>query len=84
MNKTILTGRITKDLEMKNTAKTNILNFSLAVYRDKDTTDFLDCTAFNKTAELILQYCKKGSKILVSGALQNNNYNDKEAKTCIS
>jgi single-strand DNA-binding protein len=79
MNRIILTGRITKDLEIKQAGETNILNFSLAVYRDKDNTDFFDCTAFNKTAELIVQYCKKGSKILVSGALRNNNY-EKDGK----
>lgn len=81
MNVIILTGRITKDLELRETTSgTKVLQFNIAVQRDyknKDgiyDADFINCQAFNKTAEMISKYFKKGSRIGVQGKLQNNNY----------
>ncbi len=79
-NITILTGRITKDLELKQAGQTTVTNFSLAVDNPfkKDDTSFFDVVAFGKTAELLNNYCGKGSKILIEGNLKQDRFTDKE------
>lgn len=83
MNKIFLLGRITNDLELKE-GKSNYLQFSIAVNREYKNeagqyeADFINCTAFGKTAEIISKYFQKGSKILVEGRLQQNRYTDTE------
>ncbi len=79
-NLTILTGRITKDLELKQAGQTQVTNFSLAVDNPfkKDDTSFFDIVAFGKTAQLLTDYCGKGSKILIEGNLKQNRFQDKE------
>lgn len=75
MNKLMLIGNITKDLEIKTSGGGNsYLRFTLAVNRkgknlEKDT-DFMPCVAFGRGAELIEEYCAKGSKLGVAGRLQ--------------
>ena len=81
MNSCNFVGNITHDLEIKfanNEKGTPIMKFSIAVRRDKDNTDFINCVAFNKTAELIADFFKKGSTIGVSGRLQTGSYTNKE------
>ena len=73
--KTMLGGRIAKDLELKyTTSGTAVLTFPVAVARkrkDKNaTTDFYDCVAWSQTAEFIAKYFRKGSTIFVEGELQ--------------
>ena len=79
-NVTILTGRITKDLELKQAGQTTVTNFSLAVDNPfkKDDVSFFDVAAFGKTAELLNNYCNKGSKILIEGNLKQDRFTDKE------
>ena len=79
-NLTILTGRITKDLELKQAGQTTVTNFSLAVDNPfkRDDASFFDIAAFGKTAELLNNYCNKGSKILVEGNLKQDRFTDKE------
>lgn len=84
MNLWIATGRMVKDPESKVVGQKNttMTSFTLAVeraYKQGETSaDFINCTAFGKTAEIIEKYCVKGSKIAVEGELQNNNYKDKD------
>lgn len=81
MNTVILTGRITKDIEIRRTPNNNaVTTFSLAVTRDKENTDFIVCNAWNKTAELLEQYCKKGSKIGVTGAIRTHSWEENGLK----
>ena len=83
MNKTIISGNLTKDLELRySTAQEPIaiLKFSVAVRRDKEKADFINCVAFKKTAELINQYFNKGDQIIVSGKIQTGSY-DKDGIT---
>ena len=82
-NKVILHGRLTKDVELKTTQSgTSYCKFTVAVDRPyaKDgedrKTDFIDCTAWRKTAEIIAKYFSKGQGIIVDGQLHNNNYED--------
>ncbi|MEN4467948.1 single-stranded DNA-binding protein [Staphylococcus hominis] len=79
-NLTILTGHITKDLELKQAGQTQVTNFSLAVDNPfkKDDTSFFDIVAFGKTAQLLNNYCGKGSKILIEGNLKQDRFQDKE------
>ena len=76
-NLVILTGRLTKDPELKFGASgTAYCKFTLAVNRMKkdDPADFIFCSAFGKTAELIAEYVKKGNNLGVQGRLQQDTY----------
>lgn len=76
-NLVILTGRLTKDPELKYGASgTAYCKFTLAVNRMKkeDGADFIFCSAFGKTAELIAEYVKKGHQLGVQGRLQQDTY----------
>ena len=75
MNSINLIGRLTADPEMKESKGYKYCQFSLAVDRPmskEKTVDFFNCTAFNKTAEIIVEYCRKGKQLGVNGILQTN------------
>lgn len=80
LNETILIGRLTQDIELKEKESFSVCNFSLAVRRsfknanNEYDSDFIDCVAYNKTSELMAEYCKKGSLIAVRGRLQKRSY----------
>ena len=87
MNKWIGMGRITKDIELQ-TGKTGAeyCKFTVAVNRKKDKngdkkTDFVDCTAWNKTAAFIQKYFKKGDGIIVLGRFESDKYTGKDGMT---
>lgn len=72
-------GRMTKDPELKQTSGgTSYVRFSLAVPRDwnKDETDFLDCIAWRKTAEIIYGHVQKGDRLIVQGSVQTSTSGD--------
>lgn len=82
LNKAILMGRITHDLEMKQTPSgTAVLSFSIAVDRyskdEEKAADFISCVAWNKTAEFIVKYFGKGRMIAITGTLHSRTYDDK-------
>ncbi|MGE8022950.1 single-stranded DNA-binding protein [Staphylococcus pasteuri] len=79
-NIVVITGRITKDLELKQAGQTQVTNFSMAVDNPfkKDDTSFFDVVAFGRTAELLNNYCGKVSKIGVEGTLKQDRFTDKE------
>jgi single-strand DNA-binding protein len=86
MNKVILMGRLTRDPEVSSSASgTTFARFSIAVDRrfkreGEPEADFFNCTAFGKTAEFVERYLKKGTKVVTTGRLQNNNYTNKEGQ----
>ena len=83
INQVILLGRICNDIELKQTQNNkSYTRFSLAVNRKgKDAgSDFISCIAWNKTAEFLTKYMKKGSQICISGRLQTGQYDDKDGK----
>lgn len=92
MNKIILMGRLTRDPEIRYSQGENslqIARYSIAVDRrfkrnGEDEADFFNCTAFGKQAEFVERYLKKGTKVLVSGRLQNDNYTNKEGQKVFS
>ena len=80
MNDCNFIGRLTKDPEQKTTQSGKIYTrFVLAVDRPKDKdgnkgADFIDCIAWNKTAETIVKYLSKGSRIGINGRLSTTTY----------
>jgi len=88
INNVVLTGRITRNLELKQTSNNNSsLNITLAVERTfKDQngqkqTDFISCKAFGKRAETIAQYCQKGDLIGITGSIQTSSYQKQDGST---
>jgi len=84
MNKITLMGRLCKDTEVLESNKgVKMFKNTLAVKRkmNKDITDFISIIAFNKVAELICDYYKKGDTLLLTGNLQiNDNGKDGDEK----
>lgn len=85
MNKVILTGRFTRDPEVRYTNDgTSIARFSVAVNRkfakegSDQKADFLNCVAFGKSAEFIEKYFRKGMKADLSGRIQTGSYTNKD------
>lgn len=81
MNKAILSGNVGADPQFKSTEKTNICNFRIAV-NDKFKKDappqWFTVTAFGKSADFVNTYIKKGTKVLVEGKIQMEEYTDKD------
>ncbi len=78
MNVCVFLGRLTKNPELKTTQSgKSVCSFSLAVDGYKDTTDFIDCVAWNTTAENLAKFKKKGEQIAVTGRLTTRNYEDR-------
>ena len=77
MNSVILSGNLTNDPTIKSVGADNktMATFTLAHNRGKDDVNFFDCVAFDKKAELIRDYCKKGNKILIRGELKQDVWN---------
>lgn len=81
MNSIQLIGRLTADVELKQTTSgISVCQFNLAVDRPrvKDTTDFIPCVAWRGTAEFICKYFKKGNKIALNGVLTSRKWEDNE------
>lgn len=77
MNNVILIGRLTKDpqLSFSKGKGTAIARLTVAVNRmQKGEADFINCTAFGKTAETIGNYMTKGSQIAINGEIRVDNY----------
>lgn len=85
MNKVILMGRLTRDPELRyGQNELAITGITIAVDRKKEGTDFINCTAFGKTAEFISKYFNKGKKILVAGRIEVDNYEDEKGKHTVT
>ncbi|MBW1606443.1 single-stranded DNA-binding protein [Lactobacillus sp. Sy-1] len=85
MNKTILLGRLTKDVTLSSSKDTQYAQFSIAVDRDRsDGVDFINCVVFGKQAEALARYCSKGRQILVEGRLQVSNNKNRTYYSIVS
>lgn len=81
INNVVLTGRLTKDIELRRTTSgKTCTSFILAVNRNREETDFINCVAWNQEAESLEKYTKKGSLIGIEGRIQTRSYNDKNGK----
>jgi single-strand DNA-binding protein len=87
LNRVFLIGNITKDIELKSTPSGNsVASFGLATnrtWKDKngqkqEQATFHNIVAWGKTAEVIKQYCTKGSMIMIEGRIDNRTYDKKD------
>lgn len=84
LNKVILGGRVTADIELKQTQSgISTTTFTMAVNRKgakegEQQADFITVKAWRNTAEFISRYFKKGSSICVVGAIQTRNWTDQQ------
>lgn len=90
MNHVILTGRLTKDPEIRYTdSKKAVCSFTLAVDDGRDSdgkkkAQFIPCVAWGKTAELIDQYFTKGKPLTVTGRITVRTYEKNGEKRYIT
>lgn len=87
MNKVILIGRVTKDIELKATQNgTQYVQFDVAIDNGKDKdgnqreADFINCTAWEKLAETLSVYVHKGHKIAVEGQMKTDKYQNEKGE----
>ena len=84
INQVVLTGRLTKDVELRaTTTGTPVTNFTIAVddYNSnakESNTYFIECIAWNNQAKFVAEYCNKGTPIAVSGRLTTRSYDRKD------
>lgn len=85
INKVILMGRLTRDPEMRHTnSGTPVTTFSIAIdngYGDNKRTDFVNCLAWNKTAEFVTKYFAKGKMIVIAdGRISTRSWETQDGK----
>ena len=86
MNKVVLVGRLTRDPEVRYSQGENALaiaRYTLAVDRrfkkdNEQTTDFIPCIVFGKSAEFVEKYSRQGTKVTVCGRIQTGSYTNKD------
>ncbi|MDO5448886.1 MAG: single-stranded DNA-binding protein [Clostridia bacterium] len=80
----VLSGRLTADPEIKEVGDkgVKVANFTIA-NNDRDGSDgeFFDVSCWDRTAEFVENYVKKGQRVIVHGTFQNDVYKDKEGAT---
>ena len=92
MNKVILMGRLTRDPEVRysqGASQTAVARFSIAVDRrfkreGEPDADFFNCTSFGRQAEFVERYLHKGTKVVLVGRVQNDNYTNKDGQMVYS
>ncbi len=92
MNKVIMMGRLTRDPEVRcsqGESQTSIARFSLAVSRrwkreGESDADFFNCTVFGRQADFVEKYLRQGTKVIVTGRIQNDNYTNKDGQKVYS
>ena len=85
INKVILMGRLTRDPEMRHTnSGTPVTTFSIAIdngYGENQRTDFVNCLAWNKTAEFVTKYFAKGKMIVIAdGRISTRSWETQDGK----
>lgn len=84
VNRVVLVGRLTKDPELKRTQTgKSVVSFTVAVNRrfgQQEQADFINCVAWEKTAEFLGQYAKKGAMVSVEGRISTRTYDDNSGK----
>ena len=84
INKAILMGRLTRDPELRHTGTGKpVCSFSIAIdngYGENRQTDFINCVAWNKTAEFVNQYFGKGKMIIVIGRISTRTWEGQDRK----
>ena len=86
INRAIIVGRITKDPILRKTQSgTSVVSFTIACNRrvkqqGQPNVDFINCVAWNRTADFMVQYVRKGALLGIEGRIQTRNYDDRDGK----
>ncbi len=87
LNKVLLIGRMTRDPEFKSVNGSSVVNFSIASNRiyisggdKKEETNYFDCVAWGKLADILKQYAGKGKQVAIEGRLQQQSWETPEGK----
>lgn len=88
MNKVILMGRLTRDIEVRYSQGENpmaVARYTLAVQRKfkregEQDADFISCVAFGKAAEFAEKYFRQGTKVVISGRIQTGSYTNRDGQ----
>ena len=85
INGVVLTGRLTRDVELKATSTgNNVASFTVAVdgftkdQNGETISSFINCVAWSNSAKFVSTYCKKGSLVALEGRLQSRSYDRKD------
>jgi single-strand DNA-binding protein len=81
LNKIQIIGRLGRDVETRNTESTTIAKFSVATtekYKDQELTEWHNCVAFGRLAEICGEYLQRGQLVYVEGRIQTNEWSDKK------
>ncbi|MGN0241964.1 MAG: single-stranded DNA-binding protein [Candidatus Weimeria sp.] len=87
MNNITLMGWLSKEPEVRTASNgTKYANYGIGVPRrfkreGQPESDFFNCTSFGKQAEFVEKYLHKGTKVVLIGEMQNDNYKDKDGQT---
>lgn len=87
MNKVLLMGNLTRDVELRTAGASQVGKFGLAVNRKwvgsdgekKEEVTFIDCEAWGKTAETMAKYLSRGRGVFIEGRLKLDQWDDKES-----
>ena len=81
INVAVIAGHLTKDVELSKTQKGNsVAKFTVAVNGINDNADFINCVAWNKLADIVNMYCKKGDLVTVEGRISVRNYENQQGQ----
>lgn len=85
MNKVILIGRLTRDVETRYSGEMAVSRYTLAVDRrfkndGEQTADFINCVAFGKAGEFAEKYFRKGMKVAITGRIQTGSYTNRDGQ----
>lgn len=88
INRVVLVGRITKDVDHRvTTSGASVVSFTLAVNRNftsasgEREADFINCVTWRASADFMKNYVKKGNLLAVDGRMQTRNYEDNDGRT---
>lgn len=91
MNKAIIIGRVTKDIDVRiTTTGKSVCNFTLAVNREfkndkgEREADFISCVSYGSQADIISKYVHKGDRFGVTGRIQTRNYEKNGQKVYVT
>ena len=89
MNKIILCGRLTCDPAVRQAGDTKVVRYRIAVDRrfkreGEPEADFFNCTVFGKGAEFAERYLKQGTKVIITGRIQSDDYTNKDGNKVYS
>lgn len=92
INKVVLVGRLTKDIELKKTANNiSTCTFTVACNRrfqsnqpGGQTADFINCVAWRQSADFLANYAVKGSIVGVEGRIQTRSYDGQNGKVYVT